>query len=571
MKLNQLTIRNKMLLQATIFFFFLLSIGAASLYAINNLSNELIRVHKTELQQARLINAARTYVRAIEGSMIQLLLADNTSETQTSLRQEIAAYEAKRQELFGRIDATEMNEGEKALYQQAKQASVEARNAREAALQLLDNGNKATAWQIYQSQAQDKIDQSNQLLRQLSETADACAAQSAQRGTELSRFLLISVGILSVSALLIGSLCVYLISRSITTPLSKLNSQAHSIAAGDLSGQTLPIVGSDEIAQLTNSFNQMILHLRELVAGSQDSAKQTAAAAEELTASSEQCADAATQITNSITKVADASARQQAHVETTSAAIQQISANIQQIAATAESFSLASNQTAVSASEGETTIHQAVGQMQSVAEETSLVQSKMNDLNESSHKIADIVNLITSIADQTNLLALNAAIEAARAGEQGRGFAVVAEEVRKLAEDSSKAAHHIGELVKTNETQVAQVNTSTQLAAQALQTGLQTVEQAGLQFNTIASAVSNLAKEMRDISQSVEEVAKGTQDIVNSSSRINTETHQVASEIQQISAAMEEQTASLEEVSSAGEGLAHTAETMLKRITAFHL
>ena len=65
-------------------------------------------------------------------------------------------------------------------------------------------------------------------------------------------------------------------------------------------------------------------------------------------------------------------------------------------------------------------------------------------LAEKSEEIGAIVGTITGIADQTNLLALNAAIEAARAGEQGRGFAVVAEEVRKLAEESQKAAGEIG-------------------------------------------------------------------------------------------------------------------------------
>ncbi len=78
--------------------------------------------------------------------------------------------------------------------------------------------------------------------------------------------------------------------------------------------------------------------------------------------------------------------------------------------------------------------------MTEINEVVGALAADIRDLGQQSEEIGQIVTLITGIADQTNLLALNAAIEAARAGEQGRGFAVVAEEVRKLAEQSARAA-----------------------------------------------------------------------------------------------------------------------------------
>ncbi|MCL5057555.1 MAG: methyl-accepting chemotaxis protein, partial [Actinobacteria bacterium] len=88
------------------------------------------------------------------------------------------------------------------------------------------------------------------------------------------------------------------------------------------------------------------------------------------------------------------------------------------------------------------------GQMDLIKNLVQKLADMIGELNESSQKIGEVIGVISMIADQTNLLALNAAIEAARAGEYGRGFAVVAEEVRKLAENSGKAAGEIAALIK---------------------------------------------------------------------------------------------------------------------------
>ena len=88
-----------------------------------------------------------------------------------------------------------------------------------------------------------------------------------------------------------------------------------------------------------------------------------------------------------------------------------------------------------------------VGMIAEVSNSGAKVSSAVDDLAASVAGITGFVDTIRNIADQTNLLALNAAIEAARAGEAGRGFAVVAEEVRKLAEDSNRAAREVGRVI----------------------------------------------------------------------------------------------------------------------------
>ncbi|MGB0865345.1 MAG: methyl-accepting chemotaxis protein, partial [Granulosicoccaceae bacterium] len=123
----------------------------------------------------------------------------------------------------------------------------------------------------------------------------------------------------------------------------------------------------------------------------------------------------------------------------------------------------------------------------------------MAAINDSSHKIADITNVIDEIAFQTNLLALNAAVEAARAGEQGRGFAVVAGEVRTLAQRSSKAASEINALITDS--------------VDKIKDGTDLVNNSGKTLEEIVASVTRVSSIIADISETSDKQAKGIGEI----------------------------------------------------------
>ncbi len=171
------------------------------------------------------------------------------------------------------------------------------------------------------------------------------------------------------------------------------------------------------------------------------------------------------------------------------------------------------------------------------------VVDTMKGINESSHKISDIISVIDGIAFQTNILALNAAVEAARAGEQGRGFAVVASEVRSLAQRSAEAAKEIKSLITAS---VEQVELGTAL-----------VDRAGSTMLEIVSSIQRVTDIVGEITSASEEQSSGVQ--------------QVGQAVSQMDQATQQNAALVEESAAAAESLKHQAQSLVELVAHFQL
>jgi len=370
-----------------------------------------------------------------------------------------------------------------------------------------------------------------------------------------------------VSALVI----VMYLSGKFTKPITNIRDQAVQVAAGDLRIEKLAINSQDEMGELASSFNTMTENLRNLVKQVQNQSHHVAAASEELTASSEQSALASNQVAASITKIACGNLEQLREVGEVSTAVETMAAALQQITATASEVAAAANRTVKITQSGQVSIDRAVEQISNVDKGTKEVGHAITDLEKSSQKISEIVNLISSIAGQTNLLALNAAIEAARAGEQGRGFAVVADEVRKLAEQSHHAAQEITSLIKNNTADIGKAVRAMEQGSRDVEQGITLVSHAGNDFDNIYQAVYRLSEQVRQISTAIEDMAIGSQRIVTAVGGIDTVSKIGASEAESVSAATEEQSASIEEIASSSQELARLAESLQQTINKFHI
>lgn len=202
---------------------------------------------------------------------------------------------------------------------------------------------------------------------------------------------------------------------------------------------------------------------------------------------------------------------QAAALEQTSATMDQMNTAVQNNTQNAQQATLVARDVEQKATQGSQVMQQTI--------------EAMNAIQESSHKISDIVSLIDGIAFQTNLLALNAAVEAARAGEHGRGFAVVAGEVRALAQKSAEAAKEISGLIGESVTRIDQ---GTKLAGES-----------GQVLGAITGSIKDVAQMIAQIAQASEEQAEGVNQVHKAITSIDQVTQQNAALVEQTSAAAE--------------------------------
>jgi methyl-accepting chemotaxis protein len=164
---------------------------------------------------------------------------------------------------------------------------------------------------------------------------------------------------------------------------------------------------------------------------------------------------------------------------------------------------------------GTEVVEQTVLVMNRIAQQVKSSAATVAGLGERSDQIGAIIGTIEDIADQTNLLALNAAIEAARAGEQGRGFAVVADEVRALAERTTRATREIGEMIKSIQSETREAVGAMEEGVREVENGTREAAKSGDSLQEILQQISEVTMQVNQIATAAEEQTATTGEITN--------------------------------------------------------
>lgn len=466
------------------------------------------------------------------------------------------------------------------------------------ALGFIQSGDNQAAYAIYTGQG-------NQFSMELTQTIDnlvalkmAQAGEKAKnnsaetRATVRNMMILLGIGLLAAMAL------AAFITRQITRPLKELQAVMAQVENGDLTvaGQ----IGSrDEIGQLTQSFNKLIVTMRQMTKEIYDTvvflnqssnsmlrvAEVVASNSEEMSAVINGASESTEGINSSVSQGANAALELSGNINSISVATEEISTTIHSLASASEQASVSLDQVSILVDKISGGINLVAGSAKEVsgsvagvvtavkeinlslnevekncqqsitvakdaetrAQEATVIIHKLNSV---SKQIGKVVNLINDIADQTNMLALNAAIEAAGAGDAGRGFAVVANEVKELAKQTSGATDEIA-------VQIEAMQAEMQQAVQAVSGITQVIDMMNRNSNNIAAAVTEQSTVVGDISSAV----------VITSERINLiskEIGDIAEKSRHVARGAVESTQGVKEIAHSVSELSLTAEELAK-------
>ena len=318
--------------------------------------------------------------------------------------------------------------------------------------------------------------------------------------------------------------------NAVVLPINESSTVLGKMATGDL---TVRMVGDykGDFAKVKDNINELVESFSGALSDVTEAVQATASASNEISSSSEEMAAGAQEQSSQTTEVASA--------------VEQMTKTIFETTKNSGNAAEAAKNSGAIAIEGGKVVEETIEGMNRVAQVVKQSAETVQALGKSSDQIGEIVQVIDDIADQTNLLALNAAIEAARAGEQGRGFAVVADEVRKLAERTTKATKEIATMIR-------QIQKDTEGAVVSMNRGTEEVEK--------GKALADKA------GQSLKQIISGAQDVVDMSTQVAAASEEQSSAAEQISKNIEAISNVTQESAAGVQQIAHAAED-LNRLT----
>jgi methyl-accepting chemotaxis protein len=308
--------------------------------------------------------------------------------------------------------------------------------------------------------------------------------------------------------------------------------------------------------------------------------EQISSSALETSRGAEATSAAVGQLRGAIDVIASGAADEASQVQSATATAIQMAGSVEQVAANAQEVAAASRKAREAAQQGAEAVRATVAGMAGIQTVVTQAAERVKELGTLGGQIGAVVETIDEIAAQTNLLALNAAIEAARAGEHGRGFAVVADEVRKLAERSSRETKQIAELIKKVQQGTRDAVAAMQRGAEEVDGGSAKADEAGRALGEILSAVENTVRQVSEIASAAQEMAAGAgsmTDAMRSMSAVveentagteemSAQSCEVSLAIENISALAHQQSAGTEQVSASAESMSSQVEEVTAQV-----
>jgi len=376
------------------------------------------------------------------------------------------------------------------------------------------------------------------VLNKLRDQAAEVHQQSIETVTFATNMVLVVLAICTVLSVVLGVFIV----KGVTSPLQALRDMFQELGEGNLRCQ-VEAKGQDELGQLCEHANRFVENLRTAI-------KQVSQATETV-------ASASGELSRTSAEVKKGSQEQARQSEQAAVAVEEMSATSSEISLNTQGLCTKVEEANEVATQGGEVVRGSIAGMQILAQSIQQSAKEITVLGQRSEDIGKIIRVIEEIADQTNLLALNAAIEAARAGEQGRGFAVVADEVRKLAERTTKATKEITDVIKTIQATTNQAVVAMERGTQGVQEGVEKSHEAGTQLTRIVDDAKTLTTMVQQIAVAISQQSKATA--------------QVSNNIQTVASVSQQNSTAVERVAQSSSSLSRMVDQLQSAVGQFRI
>jgi methyl-accepting chemotaxis protein len=359
--------------------------------------------------------------------------------------------------------------------------------------------------------------------------------------------------------------------RSITAPLGRIAGKTREIAENlDLTFRHEE-PWNDEIASVARSIVLLVGQMDRAMSSVARVGAAIDGQSRTFSATAQQANAAVQEVRANVEETSDRIGQVASGTEEVNASVEEVAAGAQTAANRSSQVAARVDQARREGEEGDRAVSEAVRAVAGVARDAVASREKVLALAELARKIQGFVGSIGRIADQTNLLALNAAIEAARAGEHGRGFAVVAEEVRKLAEESSRSAESIRELAGAIGGELGGVVQAVGHSAEEAQRVQVRAEGAQRSIDAIQAHLAEIASASQDMAAVSEEQAAASEEITSVVATMTDQSRGLADSAQAIRQEMEQVSRVAGQIAEGSQDLAGMADELEREVKRFRL